>query len=455
MAQQKGNRTLSFPVIVGYGTGGMFALLMSASFISYMLMPFLTQSAGFSTVVAATIYSSANIVKLVSMLISGIIIDGISMKWGKYRSWVLIGGLILMVSTGLCFTNFGLNEGLYAIVFLVLFFINQTGYNVAWTGGRALVGPMSKTSADAMMLTSAAQIGSSAAGTVYGLISAAILAIFVSSTSPYAGPGWIYGAMSALGCLLLFVIAKPYDKPQAAAAETKSAKKKGVGLGEMLRSLKGQGLLFFIGTTFGNIQTGFFATLLYYFSTFVLKDPETMGLAVTFNSIGGLIGAFLAPALSKKMSKKNMYIWAHYGSAALYVALFLVGTAKVPFLILRFLIGFVGTFAGVTLPALGNDLADYNEMKGESRARAFVQSMIGTSIRVGTLISGAVASYGLAAVGFVAGVEPTQSVQTGIAALMGIAPAVVCVVAAVIIGFFKVDEAELDAYRAQKSQAAQ
>ena len=78
--------------------------------------------------------------------------------------------------------------------------------------------------------------------------------------------------------------------------------------------------------------------------------------------------------------------------------------------------------------------------------------MIGTSIRGGTLISGAVASFGLAAVGYVAGVEPTQGVLTGIAALMGIAPAIVCVIAAIIIGFFKVNEVELDAYRKEKAE---
>ena len=455
MTQEKSKRTLSWPTIFGYSTGGMFALIITANYISYMLMPFLTESAGFSTVVAASISSGANIVKLISMLLSGMIIDGINMKWGKYRSWVLIGGFVMLATTGLVFTNFHLNEGLYAIVFLIIFFINQTGYNIAWTGGRALVGPMSKTSEDGVLLTSGAQIGSSAGGVVYGMVSTAVIALFVNAVSPYAGPGWCFSVVTVLGCLLLFFIARKYDAPQPrAASDGLSKKEKGVSIGEMLRSLKGQGLIFFIGTTFGNIQTGFFMTLLYYFTTFVLNDPAALGLAVTFSSIGGFVGAFFAPILCKKMSKKTIYIWAHYISAALYIAMFLFGSSSIPFLIIRTLIGFVGTFAGVTLPALGNDLADYNEMKGESKARAFVQSMIGTSIRAGTLISGAVAAFGLAAVGYVAGVAPTQSVLTGISALMGIAPAIVCVIAAIIIGFFKVSEEELDAYRKEKAEKA-
>lgn len=452
MAQEKAKGTLKLPTIIGYGAAGMFAIGIQVNFVAYILLAFLTEVAGFPTVVAASINTIANLVKLVAMILSGIIIDATYLKSGKYRTWVLIAGVFALLTTGTMFMKFNMNQTLYVVVFLVIFFVNQLAYSIAWTGGRALVGPMSKTSADGIALTSAAQIGSSAAGIVYGLINASLLAAFAATASPYCGTGYVYGAIFLVGCIAMFLLTKKYDVPAAVQpAAANGAKAPKIGLLEMLKSLKGQGLIFFIGTTFGNIQSGFFMTLLYYFTTFVLKDPNALGLAVTFSSIGGFVGAFLAPAVCNKFSKKAVYIWAHIISAVLYVLMFLIGNQSVMFMIIRTLIGFVGTFAGVTLPALGNDLADYNEMRGQSNARAFVQSMIGASIRIGTLISGAVASFGLAAVGYVAGTAPEQHTLTGIAALMGIAPAIVCVIAAIIIAAYKVDENELDAYRKEKA----
>ncbi len=452
--QTKAKATISLPKAIAYGGGGMFALTMSASFVSYMLMPFLTEASGFSTAMAATVYSLNNIVKIIAMIASGVIIDRFAFRSGKYRTWCVIGGVVMTIFTGLSMTRFNLPEGAYVVVFLFLFFMNQIGYNLMWTGSRSLVGPMSKNSQDGVVLTTAAQLGSTAGGTVYGLISTGIAAAFAASSQPYAGPAYIYSAFALVGGIVLYLITAKDDGPREISKdEVKQEKPKGVGFGEMLRSIKGQGLIFVVGTTFGNVQMGFFSTLLFYFTSFVLGNPTIAGLAVTVNSIGGIIGALLTPWLCSKMSKKSLYIWSHLISAVLYVMIFLLGRNAIAFLIIRVTLGMVGSPSGVTLPALGNDLADYNEMRGESNARAFVQSMIGVSIRLGMLISGAAASYGLAAVGYVAGTEVSASTATGIMALMGIAPAVVCVIAAVIIKFFNVSEAELDAYRKSKGNA--
>lgn len=426
----------------------MFSLTFSATFLSYMLLAFLTNVAGFSTVAAASIYSASTLIKVAATLCSGIIVDGINWKSGKFRTWTLIGGF-LMLASSVMFLNFGMSEGAYTVVFLILFFINQLAYQFEWVGGRSLVGPLSKNSADGISLTTAAQIGTMGAGIIYGLISTGLLAAFAASKQPYFMPMFIYCLIGLLGAVLLFAMSKNYDKPVEANPAAPKADK--VSIIDMFKSLKGQGMIFFIASIFGNTQSGFFATLLFYFTTYVLQNAYITGLAVTCNSIGGFVGAFMAPAVCAKFSKKTVYQWAHYISAVLYFLIFLLGRSTVLFLIIRTTLGFVGTFAGVTLPALGNDLADYNEMKNISHARGFTQAVIGLSIRIGIVISGIISSYGLAAVGFSAAGEMTDKIATGIMALMGIGPAIVCVICGVLISFYKIDEKELDAYRLEKA----
>lgn len=442
--------TLKFTSLLAYGGGGMFSYSFMNSFLAYNTLFFLTDIAGFSSVTAASMYSIIQFFKIVTMTISGVVIDSTNLKWGKFRSWIAIGAALVLLSCGTMFLKMGFLPGpVYAVLFVALYVTCNFGYNLMWSGSRSLVGPMSRNSADSIRLTSAAQVSSTVAGTIYGLISTSLFVFFKTHTSaPYAAAGYFYSLIVLAGCFVMMRLSKPYDKPDAV---TVTRKKEKVSLLEMLKSLKGQGLIFFIAITCGNIQTGFFGALLVYYTTYVLKNPTALGLAVTVSSIGGFLGGVMAPWLCQKIGKKGAYFAAHAGNAILYFCMYLFGNTAVSFLAIRFLIGFCGSFAGASLPALGNDLADYNEMRGVSRARAFVQSMIGASIRIGSLISTSVASFGLAALGYVAGTTPTPKVLNGITFLMAIGPASVCALCCILILFYKVNEKELDVYRAAKA----
>lgn len=446
-------KTLPFSALVAYGGGGMFSYGFFNNFLAYNTLFFLTDVAGFPSVVAASMYSAIQLLKIITMTISGVVIDSTSLKWGKYRSWIGIGCILIVVSGGTMFLNFSaLETTFYGVLFVFLYALCNFGYNLMWSGSRSLVGPMSKSSADGIRLTSAAQVSSTIAGTVYGVISTPLLAFFTARTSaPYAGLGYFYSLIILLGSIVMLRLSKKYDKPQQTTT-TDGKKAQKVSFLEMLKSLKGQGLIFFFAITAGNIQSGFFSSLLIYYTTYVLKDPKALGLAVTVSSIGGFLGGVLAPTICGKLGKRGAYILAHAGNAVLYFCMYLFGNTAFTFLLIRFLIGFSGSFAGASLPALGNDLADYNEMRGASRARAFVQSVIGASIRIGSLISTSIASFGLAALGYVSGTEPTASVLGGITFLMAIGPASVCVLCCILIAFYKVNEKELDEYRLKKAQ---
>ena len=107
------------------------------------------------------------------------------------------------------------------------------------------------------------------------------------------------------------------------------------------------------------------------------------------------------------------------------------------------------------IPVFANDIADYKEMKGETDARAVIQSIAGTTIRFGSALSATIASFSLAAVGFSATAEITPAIIGSITYLMAFAPAAVCILSALCFIFYKVDEKELDIYRAEKAAKLQ
>lgn len=441
--------------IYGYGFSGMFLNTFMLMFLAYYLLFYLTNVWGFSALTAAGIYGAAMWLRTGTMVVAGVAVDSTNLKWGKYRSWLYIGSLLTLVGSTLMFTNLGIaNQTLAIALFFVVYSISQFGYNALWVSQRAVIGKMSKSSNDSIALTSAAQMMSSLGGILYGLTGAAIIAIWGSEQKGFTYTALLYSSFIVLGCVLLAALTKKYDPPISKDEAAQLKKSERVSILAMLKNLKGPMIPYFISMTIGNAQLGFFFALLAYYTTYVLKDPAAFGLSITLSSVFAVVGAYAAQPLCKKYSKKTVWILVMLVTGVLYALVTIIGRTSLPFLILRSAIGFVGSFIGVLLPALANDIADYNEMNGEKNARAFVQSMAGTTIRFGSVISAFIASFGLAFVGFEAGMEMTPAILNGITNLMALGPALVSFIAAGVFMFYKVDEKALDAYRSQKEALA-
>ncbi len=444
-------RTLSVRTIASYGIGYLFLANFYQSFLTFSLLFFMTDYLKISTFTAAALYSSTQFIQIITMLLSGVLIDSTNLKFGKYRSWILIGGSMVFIFAGSLFLDFRLDIKAASIYILIIYSLMALGFNLFWSANRALVGSMSRNSADSIALVTSANLGSSVSMIVYGIISAGFLKIFsFAGRQQYSMAMFAYSFLLMTGVFILLKISKNYDKAEKNIPMPEKSKGTKITLGEMIRSLKGQSFIFFLAIIIGNIQGGFFTALLVYFTTYVLNDAAAMGLALSFQSVGRFIGTALGPVLGKKFSKKTLYISCNLLNAFLYILIYFIGRTALVFIALRTLIGAVGALNGILLPAMSIDVADYNEMKGESRARAFVQSLMGTTLRIGGLISASVASFGLASTGYIAGEAPTAAIINKIILIMGIGPALVCALASLVMSFYKINERELDNYRAEK-----
>ncbi len=442
-------KSIKFSTVFTYGAGGMFVNTFYLMLVAYFLMYFLTNVLGLSTLLAATIYSITQWAKVLTMLLGGVVIDSTNLKWGKYRSWCTIGSLLLLVSLPLMYTNFHLSTTLTCIIFVVLFVIQTFAYNTMWVAQRSLVGPLSKSSSDSVALNSASQAGSSLGSVIYGLVGASILALMGSS---YALTGVLYAGLIVIGNIGIAAISKKYDLPAAEADAENKPKAEKITLGQMFKGLKGPMIPYFFAMIFGTAQSGFFFALLVYFTQYVLKNPTITYTSVTLAGISGFLGAMCVRPICKIMSKKMCYIFSTACCAVTYALMIFFGKTTVGFLILYAIVYFFAAFSGVLLPSFANDIADYNEMNGEKAARGFIQSIAGVTIRIGSLVSTMVASFGLAATGFQSNTVPSEKVINGITNLIGYGPAIVCAIACVVFVFYKINEKQLDEYRLNKAK---
>lgn len=432
--------------VVLYGFFGMFLNTFYLMFLAYNRLYYLTNILQLSTTVSALVNSLATWGNVVTMLLAGVLIDRINFKNGKYRTWTLVGGIVMALVFPLMFSDLNLSQGAAGALFVILFVVQSIGYNCLWVAERSLVGPMSSSGKDANALAMSAQQGSTIGSLVYGVISTPLMNMLGGS---YTLSALLYGLLILGGTFGIYMMAKPYEI--ATVTPTATSKKEAKQSGSMLKVLTGPTIPFCIAMILNNCHLGFFMTLLAHFTTYVLNDPAILGISVVAGAIAGLVGAWFSSIVCNKMGKKSAFIIFTIVTGLMYVLIALVGQSSIPFLIIRVAIGAFSVVGGMLIPVFANDIADYNQMKTGVDNRAIIQSISGTTIRLGTALSTTIASFGLAMVGYDATSEVTPAVINGITGLMAYGPALVCILSAVAFIFYRIDEKELDAWRKNRN----
>ncbi len=449
--------TLSPGALAGYFLGGMFPCGWVLVITGYYLMAFMTECLHLDTTIAATAYSAVQWWKLIGMVLSGFFIDGIALKSGRYRGWNLIMGIVMGISFPLAFMDFGIkNQATAAIVVFVLEAVLMLAYNVYWTALRTLPAKMGKTSQDINWLNVMSAAAGATPSLLWGLISAGLLAwasAKFGESNRFMGICLIFGAVIIICAVIMFNVAKKYDGPENAVSKDAMAgqKQKNVGLIEILKNLSGPMIPYFISQTLASAEAGFFNTLLVYYCTYVLKNPNISAKILMVQSLISLLGSFLVPSLTKFLTKKASHILAHGVYAVCYVVLGIFGTSVAVFYAVRILMSVVGCVTNVVMYGFPLDIADYNEMKGLDPKRGILTAIGGTTIRLGFAASTTIASFGLAAIGYQNGVPVDAAMEKKIVLLFVGGPAILAALSALIMLFYKVDEREIDRYRAERA----
>ncbi len=456
------NKLTLSPATLGlYCLGGMFPAGFVLVITGYYFMFFMTDLLGLPTAMAATVYSGIQWWKLLSMIVSGMLIDGVALKSGRYKGWSLIAGFVQAIAFPLAFADLGLPPIAAAIWVFVFEAILMLGYNVAWTALRTLPAKMAKTSQDINWLNVMSNVGGSVPSLLWGTLSGALLGIplWAGTSNQYAGVCAICSIFLALAGIIMYKMAAPYDTPADSLLNNKpapGAKKESAGIMAIIRGLRGPMIPYFISGVLNSAQAGFFQTLLTYYTAYVLGNPGLAASIVTLNSVIGLVGSFVVPSMTKHVTKKGSMVLAQSFNAVCYVLLAMFGTNAAVFVGLRCAMTAVGCIPNVTSYGIPLDIGDYFEMKGESSQRAILTSIGGTTVRLGFAASTTISSFALAAIGYEAGVAFTPEMCQSVTLLMAVGPAIFAAGSAILMQFFyKVDERAIDAYRLERAAKAQ
>ncbi|SNS37098.1 glycoside/pentoside/hexuronide:cation symporter, GPH family [Anaerovirgula multivorans] len=441
-----GEKKLPNKVVFGYGVADFTFNLMMMGAVTYYAY-FLTDIVMINAAIAGIILLIARIGDAISVPLSGAIIQKTQLKWGQFRSWLLVAPPITGLFFILMFTNFNMSVTAKAIFLCVAYTIGHISVNFAFNGHLALISVLGKTPLDRVNLSTKKAQFQTFSGVAFALLFMPLVGILGSGNE---ATGFLYtvalfAVLQILGYWYTFKITKDYESYDS---NKKLDGTTGLTAGEMIKQIFGNSQLLIIMLVDSFRTTAMFGIigLLSYYFVYIAGNLNLITVGMFVGTLGTFVGSLFAPAVAKRIGKKNTYILSCSISLIAYMLMRLLGQNYVVFIGLSAL-GNIGIILSMALgPAVYMDAAEYGFYKTGKDSTAFIMSMLSMPIKIGVALSGAAIGFGLAAIGYDPTVAVTPTFLSSMMNVIALIPAGCALVSLILVFFYKLDEKTMQMY---------
>lgn len=307
-------------------------------------------------------------------------IDRTESRWGKFKPWVVIGGVVSSLLLLVLFTNMGgLNQSpvLYFIAFVVVYFVMNVFYSFKDTAFWSMIPAMSLDSREREKTATFARVGSTVGTNLVGVVIMPIILFFSvhsnKGTGDQQGWFWFVAIVAVIGIVTAIAVGLWTHEVQSKLRETKEKTTlrqvtKVLFNNDQLMWLAFAYLFYGLGINMVN------ALQLYYFS-FILGDSGKYSILYAVNTVVGLISVTLFPSLAKKFNRKNLFVYCML-CMLLGVALYTVAGANFTLTLIAAELFFIPqplTFLVVLM--IISDAVEYGQYKSGHRDEALTLSV--------------------------------------------------------------------------------
>ena len=458
--ETKGFYKLNWLQRIGFGSGDMAQNLIYQT-ISIWLLFFYTNVFGLDPGVAAVMFLVVRLVDVLWDPIVGTIVDKGNPKWGKYRSWLILGGIPLVALAILCFWNGFSGSLIYAYITYVGMSMCYTLVNVPYG---ALNASLTRDTNEITILTSTrmfmANLGALCVKSLPLIIAIFAPKVFdpatgkqtaVYNTPDAAGAWFITMTIFALVglALLIFCFTQCKERVVMDSKESENVKVSDLWM-EFVRNKPLRIVAFFFITAFAMMSVSNAADA--YFMTFnVGATPLLTTLFMWLGTIPAFIFMPLVPAIKRKIGKKGMFYL--FLGVAIIGMLMMYTFVSIPALKSNFFLLCLAQFVKSTgiitatgyMWALVPEVISYGEYTTGKRISGIVNALTGIFFKAGMALGGVVPGLVLAWVGFNAdAVKQTPLAEQGILWLVCVIPAILLLLAIWIISKYELSDERMD-----------
>ena len=421
------------------------------------LLFFYTNVYGLAPEAAAFMFLIVRLVDVAWDPLVGTFVDRANPRLGKYRSYLVFGGIPLTGFAILCFWNGFSGSLAYAYVTYVGMSMCYTLINVPYG---ALNASLTRDTNEITILTSVrmfmANCGGLAVAAGIPLLVTALSADGKTNTPESANAWFVTMAIYAVVglALLIFCFSQCKERVVMDQSEAKNVKVSDLWMEFVHNSPLRVIALFFI-TAFAMMSVGNSAGS--YYMVYNVHAPEYMALFMGLGSAPSFIFMPLVPAIKRALGKKNMfYIFlgiAIFGMGILYAVSMIDALKDQIWLVMvaQFIKSTGVIVATGYMWALVPEVISYGEWKSGKRISGIVNALTGIFFKAGMALGGVVPGLVLAYVGFDATNDSTQSAfaEQGILWLVCVIPAILLALAMFIISKYELEDDVIDKINAE------
>ncbi len=386
---------------------------------------FLTSAAGLTTSGMAIVMSIIGVADIISILLVSFIVQKCNLKFGKFRFWVLLGGLAAAVTRVLAFSTFLQGSIAY---FAIMIVISSSMFNLAYCAYMGMI-PIISSSQEGRMLTVTAQQQSVA---VFAII-VSLVGVTISQNVSYVALNGIAAVAIFASVIPMYIATKKVDVYKPAEKMTAAEKAAQPSTWDMIRlTFNIPMLVYLLGSVCKVVGSIGLVMLVSYYYTYAYGDMSMLTYYLTLSTVLQLIGATLAPFVNKLVKgNRNTFAAGLFIYAAFLGVALIVGGSAILFTI-ALSVGYMGWAVSHTADAAYYSyIGDYVEYKHHKNIQPFLMSMLSLVIKIGIAVSSVVVGWGLVSIGFDAN-NVTESAKEGIKLLTVLLPMIVMAVGAVI-----------------------
>ena len=453
-SEAKGFYKLSWLQRIGFGAGDMAQNLIYQT-VSIWLLIFYTDVYGISPQAAAVMFLVVRIVDVLWDPLVGAFVDKSNPKWGKYRSWLIIGGIPLVGLAILCFWNGFSGSIIYAYITYVGMSMCYTLVNVPYG---ALNSSLTRDTEEVTILTSTRMFMANLGALIVKSLPL-VIALFAPKAadgtaiteSPESATAWFI-TMSIFGIaglfLLIFSFSQCKERVVMDKKESENVKVSDLWM-EFTRNRPLRVIAFFFITAFAMMSISNAADA--YFMKYNLEaTPVMTTVFMWLGTIPAFIFMPLVPFIKRKIGKKGMFYMflgtAIVGMGLLYLFASIDSLRQFWLLCIAQFIKNTGVIVATGyMWALIPEVVSYGEYTSGRRIAGIVNALTGIFFKARMALGGVVPGIVLAIVGFNANTpQQTLLAEQGILWLTCIIPAILLILAIYIISKYELEDDVID-----------
>ncbi len=362
-------------------------------------MIYFTDVLGVSASFIGVVFFVARFWDAINDLMCGVIVDNTKNKFGKFRTWLVLGTVSNAFVLALMFTDFGLSGTAlytYVAVSYILWGMTYTLMDIPYW---AMIPNFSKDKKEREKISVLPRIFASVGNTlIIGGLGVQIINFLGGGNTGLGYSRFAY-TIALVFVVTIGITVANVKTPDKVASESIEHNKEKLDFQKMKTLIKDNDqFLVTIGVSLTyNISMQFLATAAVYYFFYVCGSKEMFAVFMSFASLAEISGLFIFPRMASISSRKRLYLYAVIIQILGFVVLLYTGIFYPQNVIMTALSGILikvggGMMLGIITVTLA-DVVDYGEYKLKKRSETIIFS-------AQTLLTKFTSAFGALLVGF-------------------------------------------------------